>query len=245
MSLPRFARFLSDEYTKNRGLDAPQDKGLTLAFDFSTKFGLVQQDDFFAICNLGTAYSIEDEVKWVELSMERQDIAEELKPTYMATFVAMAPFRSYLQIGHLIKEHANILSPWSFKIPENKDRKKFEEKAAEMVQQRWLHAREELIYYLHKANQYIAIHIRESPLAQNVERDVADLHNQIIETYKQNYFKALEPIEDSLKERGELKRIKGYANHWFEKAKIRLAEPSNIRERMQEEGPECQKSASL
>ncbi|MBD3304359.1 hypothetical protein GF343_04380 [Candidatus Woesearchaeota archaeon] len=53
MCMPRFARFLSDEYTKNRGIDIKHDNGLTLAFDFSPKFGLVQEDDFFTICNLG------------------------------------------------------------------------------------------------------------------------------------------------------------------------------------------------
>jgi len=244
MKIPGFARFQSDEYTKNRGIETKKGEGLTQAFDFTPKHGLVQEDDFFAICSMGNSYDLGQEWDLVNKSMQAQGIPEDLSGDYLTTFLCMAPYRSYLLIGHSIKEQANILGEWHFQIPHEKDRAKFEEKAREMVDKKWQFAHEELKHYLMKARNYVHIHVAKSPLAEGKKTEAIKLHNEIIDTYKQRYIEAMEPLADSLKEREMYDELMAYSNHWFEKAKIKAADPNSFKEQSQEEDPEYRKSAS-
>ncbi|MBW2987202.1 hypothetical protein KY336_01505 [Candidatus Woesearchaeota archaeon] len=245
MKIPGFARFLSDEYTKNRGIETKEGEGLTQAFDFTPKHGLVQEDDFFAICSMGNGYDLGQEWDLVNKSMQAQGIPEELSGDYLVTFICMAPYRSYLQIGHLIKEQANILGEWHFQIPHEKDRVKFQEKAREMVDRKWRFAHEELKHYLMKARQYVELHVMKSPVAEGKEDEAIALHNEIIDVYKQRFLEAMEPMKESLKERDIYDDMMRYANFWFTRAKfIKFADTAGVKEQSQEAAPEYRKSAS-
>jgi hypothetical protein len=245
MKIPGFARFQSDEYTKNRSIETKEGEGLTHAFDFTPKHGLVQEDDFFAICSMGNGYDLGQEWDLVNKSMQAQGIPEELSGDYLITFICMAPYRSYLQIGHLIKEQANILGEWHFQIPHEKDRDKFKEKAREMVDRKWRFAHEELKHYLMKARQYVELHIMKSPVAEGREHEAVALHNEIVDVYKRRFFESMEPLKESLKERDIYDDLMRYANFWFTRARInRFADIGGVKEQSQEEVPEYRRSAS-